>query len=161
MICYRKAEREDAEELANLRLTMLCQNTGYSKEFRKLLKGNAKEYLLWGWEDNSLVVWIAEDGEKIIAMGGISFFRLPPNDWCPAGKSAYIGNLYTALEYRRQGIAARLLEKLMEEGKAAGCERILLNTTDMGRGLYEKFGFKTSPTAMAYYPFGTEVYNKF
>ena len=75
-------------------------------------------------------------------MGGISFFNLPPNDWCPDGKTAYIGNMFTLTDYRKQGIATKILSLLVEEAETLGCERILLNPTDMGKPVYGKYGFE-------------------
>ena len=87
-------------------------------------------------------------------MGGESFFTLPPNDWCPSGKTAYISSMYTLPDYRRQGIASRLLTLIIGEAKERLCQRIWLNASDMGRPLYRKFGFADSATAMGMYPFG-------
>lgn len=47
-----------------------------------------------------------------------------------------------------------LLSLTVEEAKKAGCERVQLHTTDMGKLLYEKYGFEYSVSAMVYFPFG-------
>ena len=59
----------------------------------------------------------------------------------PSGKKAYIMNIYTAPEYRRQGIAYRMLDLLVEAAKEQGVLQIALEATDMGRPLYKKYGF--------------------
>ena len=100
-------------------------------------------------------MWLAEQTGEAAGMGGAAVFLLPPNDWCPGGKTAYIGCMYTAPVFRRQGVASRLLEFLLAELKEQGCGHIMLHATDMGRPLYEKFGFEVSPSSMALYPFGT------
>lgn len=64
--------------------------------------------------------------DKIIAMGCINYFVLPPNDWCPFGKTAYVGNLYTIPQYRRNGIAKEILTRLVEDAKERSCERMLI-----------------------------------
>lgn len=51
-------------------------------------------------------------------------------------------NMYTAPEYRRQGIAFHTLNLLVKDAKERGVSQIALETTDMGRPLYEKYGFK-------------------
>ncbi len=50
-------------------------------------------------------------------------------------------NMYTKPEYRRKGIAYKTLDILVEESKAKGISAISLEATDMGRPLYEKYGF--------------------
>jgi|GEM_PF-5087295 N-acetylglutamate synthase and related acetyltransferases len=45
-------------------------------------------------------------------------------------------------EFRKRGIAAELMKLLAAHAKEAGASKIHLGTTDEGRGLYEKIGFK-------------------
>ena len=59
----------------------------------------------------------------------------------PSGKKAYIMNMYTAPEYRRQRIAIRTLDLLVKDAREQGVSQIALEATDMGRPLYEKYGF--------------------
>ena len=56
-------------------------------------------------------------------------------------KKAYIMNMYTAPAYRRQGIAFHTLDLLVKDAKKQGVSQIALEATDMGRPLYEKYGF--------------------
>ena len=50
-------------------------------------------------------------------------------------------NMYTAPEYRRQGIAIYTLDLLVKDARERGVAQIALEATDMGRSLYEKYGF--------------------
>ena len=50
-------------------------------------------------------------------------------------------NMYTAPEYRRKGIAFQTLDLLVKEAKQQGIAAISLEATQMGRPLYEKYGF--------------------
>ncbi len=59
----------------------------------------------------------------------------------PSGNKAYIMNMYTNPDYRRLGIATKTLELLVADAKEKGVSTISLEATDMGRPLYEKFGF--------------------
>ena len=59
----------------------------------------------------------------------------------PSGKKAYIMNMYTNPKYRRKGIAYRTLDMLIKDSKSKGISAISLEATDMGRSLYEKYGF--------------------
>ena len=56
-------------------------------------------------------------------------------------KKAYIMNMYTAPEYRRQVIAINTLDLLVKDAKEQGVLQIALEATDMGRPLYERYGF--------------------
>ena len=50
-------------------------------------------------------------------------------------------NMYTDTEYRRRGIAFKTLDILVKDIKNKGITAISLETTEMGRPLYEKYGF--------------------
>ena len=58
-----------------------------------------------------------------------------------SGKKAYIMNMYTNPAYRRRGIAAKTLDMLVKDAKNKGIKFISLEATDMGKPLYEKYGF--------------------
>lgn len=58
-----------------------------------------------------------------------------------SGEKAYIMNMYTKPEYRRNGIASRTLDMLIRDINKRGITAISLEATDMGRPLYERYGF--------------------
>lgn len=49
--------------------------------------------------------------------------------------------MYTAPDHRRQGIACKTLDLLVKDARSRGITAISLEATDMGRPLYEKYGF--------------------
>ena len=81
------------------------------------------------------------DNENFIGAGGVSFYKVMPTYHNPTGKKAYIMNMYTASEYRRQGIAFHTLDLLVKDVRKQGVSQITLEATEMGRPLYEKYGF--------------------
>ena len=151
---FRKAHLGDISELSELRILMLNEEKEYNNKFNSLLFDNTLEYLKTGIINGDIDIYVAEELDEIVGMGCINYFSLPPNDWCPSGKTAYIGNMYTKITFRRKGIANKIIGLLVEQAKNRKCERILLNTSDEGKDLYLKCGFDYSPTAMAMYPFG-------
>lgn len=50
-------------------------------------------------------------------------------------------NMYTNPEYRRQGIAYHTLDLLIKDARKQGISQISLEAADMGRPLYERYGF--------------------
>jgi N-acetylglutamate synthase-like GNAT family acetyltransferase len=152
---YRKANFNDIKALTELRLKMLNENNNYNRKFVEKLEKYTEEYFINEFTNGNHIAWIALFENKIIAMGGITFFKIHPNDWCLTGKTAYIGNMFTEKEYRKREMANKILSKILEEAKDKNCERILLNTTEDGKN-----GFEMSPTAMAYYPLGIEYEKK-
>ena len=57
-------------------------------------------------------------------------------------------NVYTKKEYRRQGIARRMVELLIKETWEKGATEISLDATESGRPLYESLGFTDSEECM-------------
>lgn len=70
----------------------------------------------------------------------------PANTDCITGKTATILNVFTYPEYRRKGIAAKLLNMAISEAKAMNISCLELSATDSGRPLYEKLGFVLKQT---------------
>lgn len=89
------------------------------------------------------IAYLAFDQNRFIGAGGVSFFQVMPTYHNPTGDRAYIMNMYTAPEYRRKGIAFHILDLLVKDCKSRGVTAISLEATDMGRPLYEKYGFIT------------------
>jgi len=162
-ILYKKADFDDIAILAELRVAMLCENKEYANMPDRLkaeLHDGIKQYIENGFKDGSFIAWVAIDTHsKILAASGLTLYALTPDFWCPNGKTAYIGNLYTLPEFRQKGIAKHLFALNIEEAKKNDCQRILLDATDMGKPIYEKYGFEKSDTAMAYYPFRKKSQN--
>jgi GNAT superfamily N-acetyltransferase len=86
--------------------------------------------------------WVIEDAGKIVASGALKF-----TDWLPRPDGqrrglVYVHSVYTAPEYRRQGLARRILQAMIADCRENGWPRISLHASEMGRGLYEELGFK-------------------
>lgn len=50
--------------------------------------------------------------------------------------------------YRRLGIATKILDKLIQISKSKGYHVFILQESDMGRALYEKYGFQEGRKGM-------------
>ena len=97
----------------------------------------SRDYFLSG---DHLTV-LAIDGDDVIGCASMSFIRIMPTFDHPTGKRAHLMNVYTRNEYRRQGIARRMVQLLIEESWKAGVTEISLDATESGRPLYESLGF--------------------
>ena len=151
MINYRKATINDIETLAKIRSIFIMEVTVCSEIERNKLEIANKIYFESALAEDSFVAWLATDNDKIIATSGLSFSVAPPSLDRLDGKVAYIMNMFTFPDYRKQGIAMKLLERTVEEAKSRGYSKITLNATDMGKPLYEKYGFKDVKGDMVLY----------
>jgi GNAT superfamily N-acetyltransferase len=61
---------------------------------------------------------------------------------CYGRRLAWIGMVLTRAEYRRRGLARRLLARTLENADTMGIATIKLDATDQGQPLYESLGFR-------------------
>ena len=81
--------------------------------------------------EGSFISWIIDNDGEINATSGICFYLLPPNFSNPTGRTAYVTNIFTKPEYRRKGIAAELLNIIIDEAKSRGYKVIRLHCLDI------------------------------
>jgi GNAT superfamily N-acetyltransferase len=136
---FRKATVNEIDQLIYLRKKQLVDE---GIEPNQEIDTELKEFFTNKMGDGSLIEWIVEDNDEMIATGAIIFFEFPPTYTNKSGKKAYITNMYTKESYRGQGIATKLLTKLVAEAKTAGIIKIWLGASKLGRPVYKKFGFK-------------------
>ena len=113
-------------------------------EFSDEIVAESYDYFLNG---DHLTV-LAFDGDKVIGCASMSFIRIMPTFGHPTGKRAHLMNVYTRREYRRQGIARKMVELLIGETWKRGATEISLDATKLGRPLYESLGFTDSTECM-------------
>ena len=106
-----------------------------------LVEKESYEYYKNALETGEHITYLVYDNETFIGVGGVSFYQVMLTYHNPTGKKAYIMNMYTASEYRRQGIAIHTLDLLVRNAREQGVTQIALEATEMGRPLYEKYGF--------------------
>ncbi len=139
---YRKLKENDLDTFIQMRIRQLREE-GATEEID--LKPNLLDYYRRHMADGTFVSWLAVDGEKIVGTIGMSFVEKPPYFSCPSGKIGLLSSMYTADEYRRQGIAKALLTRVVEEAREYGCGCVQITASDMGVLLYTDFGFGKRP----------------
>jgi ribosomal protein S18 acetylase RimI-like enzyme len=146
MIEYRIATNDDIELLMSSRLEMLRVVNGLSEDYvySDEIVRESRDYFLNG---DHLTV-LAIDGGEVIGCASMSFMWIMPTFSHPTGRRAHLMNVYTRNEYRRQGIARKMVEMLIDETWKRGATEISLDATVMGRPLYESLGFKNSTECM-------------
>ena len=139
---YKKATIADIDELVRTRIIVLRAANKLSKDVdMSLVEKESYEYYKGALETGGHIAYLVYDNETFIGAGGVSFYQVMPTYHNPTGKKAYIMNMYTASEYRRQGIAFHTLDLLVKDVRKQGVSQITLEATGMGRPLYEKYGF--------------------
>ncbi len=141
-LIFKKASEEDIDELVRTRIIVLrAANKLTDDTDMSEVERESFSYYRSALKDKTHIAYLVYDGDKAVGAGGVSFYRVMPTYHNPSGRKAYIMNMYTAPEYRRRGIACRTLDLLVKAAKEQGVDYITLEATDMGRPLYEKYGF--------------------
>ena len=139
---YKTATQQDIDILVTTRIKVLrAANKLADQVDMSEVAAQSRDYYEKALKDGSHTAILVYDKDQIIGAGGISYFRVMPTYHNPTGRKAYIMNMYTAPEYRRQGIAIHTLDLLVKDAKEQGVLQIALKATDMGRPLYERYGF--------------------
>ena len=146
----RKAVKSDIETLIKLRIDFLTEDDEKltsDEEIKTVEK--LREYFLKHIESEDFIAALAEINGITVAVAFLVIQEKPVNPrYFVTGKTAVILNVLTYPKYRRQGIATKLLELLIEEAKRADVSFIELSATSMGQPVYEKLGFiEKSPSS--------------
>lgn len=148
---FRRATVEDAELLTELRLEMRREReTVPPPEDMKAFEKANLDFFKENIASNSYIGIIGFEAGKVVGTGGISLHNHPPSYGVPNGKSACLLNMYTRSQFRGQGVAGKILAALVEYARSAGCCKVYLNASDMGKPIYEKFGFKDVSNEMVF-----------
>lgn len=145
MVTIIKAAAADLDKAIDSRIEMIKVVNGLSEEteFDKEFLDATREYL----NSPNQTTLLAVDRE-VIGCATICYIHVLPTFDHPNGKRAHIMNVYTRSNYRRQGIALKMMEMLIEEAKQKGITEISLDATKPGRPLYEKCGFMATEEGM-------------
>jgi GNAT superfamily N-acetyltransferase len=70
------------------------------------------------------------------------------------GRTIGVYSIATIPSARRRGYGAAMTARVVADGVAAGCTAAALQASEMGRPIYERLGFRTAVTYVAYAPGG-------
>jgi GNAT superfamily N-acetyltransferase len=98
------------------------------------------------------VGWLAgleNEPGRIVAGAGVQLREVQPHPQTNAsgridivsGRQAIIQNVFTEPKWRRRGLAALLIERIIDWTREQGIDSLVLRASDEGRALYERLGF--------------------
>ena len=139
---YKRATLADLDILVETRAEVLrAANRLDASADMTQVERETRAYYRSALADGTHTAYLVFDGDLFVGAGGVSYYSVMPTYHNPTGQKAYIMNMYTRPAYRRQGIARRTLDLLMRDSKSRGVRAISLEATEMGRPLYEAYGF--------------------
>ena len=143
LVEYRKATLDDIDQLVILRTLMQCE-VNHIDPFQDFTdyQNKARHYFQENLKNETYISGVAVIDGKIISACGVVFYNKPPS--IVSGKSivGYVTNVFTLPTHRGVGHATKALEILIAEGKKRNADKLVLGSTEDGKGVYENLGFK-------------------
>ncbi len=139
----RQAGVDDLPEILRQRRGMFF-DAGYTDStaldaMQKTSEPYIRERLLSG----TFMAWIAERiNSEPLGCGAVLLTSTPSHPLDPQCRRAVILNVYTYPQYRRQGIARRLMKTMIAWCQTQGFASVSLHASRDGRALYESLGFQ-------------------
>lgn len=139
----KRASSEHINDLVRMRIAYLTEDYGsltpeQESGLRAVLPRYFEEHL-----GRDLIAYLAENANgEVIACCFLLVCEKPANPGFMRGKTGSVMNVYTAPEYRRKGIAKRLMEQLIAEAEAQELDFVELKATEDGFALYKSLGFE-------------------
>ena len=142
-VTIRPAAANEIDVLVQLRLAMF-EAMGTKKDVLTQAIDPMRAYFQEHLPTRAFRVWIAEHQGEPIASIGLVIHSIPPSPQNTVGKNAYIMNLVTLPEFRRRGIAKKLMLHSLDVIRSEGIPSVSLHASTEGRYLYEQLGFAVS-----------------
>lgn len=138
---FEKAGAEEISTLVDLRIAYIKEDHGgltedTEKRLRSVLPAYFTEHL-----NRDLFVYTAKDG-AVVSCAFLVIAELPANPNFITGRIGTVYNVYTAPEYRRKGLARRVMGELLSDAEKFGLDFVELKATKDGYRLYKTLGFQ-------------------
>ncbi|MCL2224163.1 MAG: GNAT family N-acetyltransferase [Defluviitaleaceae bacterium] len=145
-INLRKATIDDIADLIRLRIDFLSDGKKISREEESAIRAQLEGYFSKHIPCGTFVGILAETGGQIVSTAYLAVSERPANTSFITGIVGTILNVYTHPDYRKKGIATKVIARITDEAKRIGVSHIELQATAEGKPLYAKMGF-TEPQA--------------
>jgi GNAT superfamily N-acetyltransferase len=148
----RLATASDLELISWHRARMFADMGELAPELFDSFRTQSLETLRRMFAEEKYVGWLAspqDQPEKIVAGAGVQLRDVPPHPMPDAngkidivgGQQAIIQNVYTQSDWRRRGLAALLIKRILDWTDEQGIDSVVLHASDAGRAVYERLGF--------------------
>lgn len=139
----------DCEILTDLRMRMRKEiDSDFNSE---LIYAETLDFFKRNIKSGTHIAFVCEHDKQMIAIVGITLFEIMPTTEHPNGKVARLMNMYVEPVYRHKGIAKALLNCVILYAKEHRIGKVMLNPSQMGKSLYENYGFQLLNDEYAFY----------
>jgi GNAT superfamily N-acetyltransferase len=140
----RAAAKDDIPEILRQRRGMYEDMGHRDANILEQMASLSADYLGKAMSGGSFRAWLASAENRFVAGGAIIISPWPAYPYDLECRRATILNVYTYPEFRRRGVARRLMQTMIDWCANEGFARVALHASDDGRRLYESLGFEPS-----------------
>ena len=144
----RRATLQDVDVIAWHRARMFQDMGDVSDDAFGILRSKARFRLKEWLESGDYIGWLATPADKpgtVVGGAGVQLQPILPRPVNAAtvgeGRQGTVVNVFTEPQWRRRGIAGRLVKEIITWSKNEQIDRLLLHASSDGRSLYERLGF--------------------
>jgi len=143
-ITIREVTPDDLEEILLHRRQMFNDMGNHDEVVLSQLVSTSREFLQHCLADHTYRGWFAVATDSQV-VAGVGLWIMPwparPDDPKQSNR-AYLLNVYTAPDFRGQGLSRQLTRKSIEWCRQQGFATLWLHASNLGRPLYESLGFQ-------------------
>ncbi|MBZ5600384.1 MAG: GNAT family N-acetyltransferase [Acidobacteriia bacterium] len=141
-ILIREATLDDIPEILRHRRCMYEDMDYREPQPLAAMVATSEQYLAQALANRSFRAWFALAGMRVVGGGAVLISPWPSHPYDLECRRATILNLYVYPQFRRQGVARRLMQAMIEWCRSQDFATVSLHASADGRHLYEALGFK-------------------
>lgn len=139
---FERADINDLDSLVKLRIDYLIEDYGEISELQiNQISERLPDYYLRHL-NKDFFAYVCREENKIVSCCFLYVTEKPSNPAFINGKTGTVLNVYTKPEYRKKGIAGKLISLLISDAKKMELDFVELKATDAGYNLYKSIGFE-------------------
>jgi GNAT superfamily N-acetyltransferase len=143
-IVFRKLNENDMGLFISLRLDFFMDYYNIEEPEKKQIENSLKNYFNEHINKNDFIGIIAEYNGIITSVAYLLITEKPAIPHFINGKTGTLINVFTYPEYRKKGIAKKLINEIIKEAKEKGVGFIELMSTEAGYYFFKNLGFNNS-----------------
>lgn len=146
---FEKANADEIPALVDLRIAYVEEDCGIlTEDTRQKLLSVLPEYFEKHL-NRDIFVYTAKDG-SIVSCAFLVITERPANPNFITGRTGTVYNVYTLPNYRRNGLAKRVMQELLSDSEKFRLDFVDLKATKDGYHLYDTLGFKEAVSEYTY-----------
>lgn len=144
-ITIREAGQQDLAVILHHRRAMFEDMGQRDETALKAMEASSQPFFAQALAEGWYRAWLAQNAAgEVVAGGGILILPWPSHPRDSQTRRPMIVNVFTESEYRRRGLARRLMIAMLDWLRQQGYGTVSLHASDYGRPLYESLGFKAT-----------------